>query len=86
MRQAKRAIPVVPILVGIITLVDEEGRFVLIDGGISPNPAPGAVLKSRPVSGEAAELKAVAIRKRPFAIADVVKGTPQVGDQVFQQP
>lgn len=76
----------VPVLVGTITLVNEEGRFVLIDSGMNPGPWPGAVLKSHTASVESGELKAGAIRKRPFAIADVVKGTPQVGDQVFQQP
>lgn len=87
--EAKRAKPVAlpaPLLVGTITLVNEEGRFVLIDSGMNPSPFAGAVLKSRRADAESGELKAGAIRKRPFAIADVVKGTPQVGDQVFQQP
>jgi hypothetical protein len=76
----------VPVLVGTIKLVNEEGRFVLIDSGMNPGPQPGAVLKSRTASMESGELKAGAIRRRPFAIADVVKGTPQVGDRVFEQP
>jgi len=83
--KAKRATLATPLLVGTVKLVDEEGHFVLIDSGMSPGPLPGAVLKSRGVSGESGELKAGAIRRRPFAIADVIKGSPQVGDQVFQQ-
>jgi len=83
--KAKRATPATPLLVGTIKLVDEEGHFVLIDSGMNPGPLPGAVLKSRAASGESGELKAGTIRRRPFAIADVIKGTPQVGDQVFQQ-
>ncbi len=75
-----------PLLVGTITLVNEDGHFVLIDSGASPGPMPGAVLKSRTPDGESGELKVGDVRRRPFAIADVVKGTPQVGDQVFQQP
>jgi hypothetical protein len=78
--------PAAPLLVGTITLVNDDGHFVLIDSGMSPSPAPGAVLKCRTAGGESGELKAGAIRKRPFAIADVVKGTPHVGDQVFQEP
>jgi len=78
--------PAAPLLVGTISLVNEDGHFVLIDSGLSPGPAPGAVLKSRSASGESGELKAGAIRKRPFAIADVVKGAPHAGDQVFQEP
>lgn len=84
--KAKRAIAVVPLLVGKITLVDEEGRYVLIDSGMNPSPLPGAVLKSRAAGVETGELTTGAIRRRPFAIADVIKGTPKVGDQVFQQP
>ena len=75
-----------PLLVGTITLVNDDGHFVLIDSGASPGPMPGAVLKSRTAAGESGELKAGDVRRRPFAIADVVKGTPRVGDQVFQQP
>lgn len=75
-----------PLLVGTITLVNEDGHFVLIDSGMSPGPMPGAVLKSSTSAGESGELKAGEVRRRPFAIADVIKGTPQVGDQVFQQP
>ena len=75
-----------PILVGIVTLVNDDGHFVLIDSGMSPGPLPGAVLKCRTTAGESGELKAGEVRRRPFAIADVVKGTPQVGDRVFQEP
>lgn len=88
-KKAARATPAKPLLVGTIRLVNEDGHFALIDSGMSPSPLPGAVLKSRAASGETGEtgeLKAGEVRRRPFAIADVVKGAPQVGDQVFQQP
>ena len=75
-----------PLFVGTITLVNDGGHFVLIDSGMSPGPLPGAVLKCRAPAGESGELKAGEVRRRPFAIADVVKGTPRVGDRVFQQP
>ena len=91
-KSAKRAAPAAPaappapLLVGTITLVNDEQHFVLIDSTNSPSPLPDLALKTRGSSGETGELKAGVIRRRPFAIADVVKGTPQVGDQVFQQP
>ena len=85
-RKATRAPVAKPLFVGTITLVNEDGHFVLIDSGMSPGPMPGAVLKSGTPAGESGELKAGEVRRRPFAIADVVKGTPQVGDRVFQQP
>ncbi len=85
----KKATPapvVKPLFVGTIMLVNDGGHFVLIDSGMSPGPLPGAVLKSRAPAGESGELKAGDVRRRPFTIADVVKGTPRVGDRVFQQP
>ncbi len=85
-KKTPRAPAAKPLLVGTIMLVNEDGHFVLIDSGMSPGPLPGAVLKSRTAAGESGELKAGDVRRRPFAIADVVKGTPRVGDQVFQQP
>ena len=85
-KKTKRQPEAKPFFVGTITVVNEDGHFVLIDSGASPGPAPGAVLKSRAPAGESGELKVGEIRRRPFAIADVVKGTPRVGDQVFQQP
>lgn len=88
-RPSKKAAPQsppAPQLVGTVTLVNEEQHFVLIDSTTSPSPLPNAVLRTRGAAGETAELKAGAIRRRPFAIADVVKGAPKVGDQVFQQP
>ena len=85
-KKATRAPVAKPLFVGTITVVNEDGHFALIDSGASPGPMPGAVLKSRTSAGESGELKVGEIRHRPFAIADVVKGTPHVGDQVFQQP
>ena len=86
-RAKKNARPPVakPQLVGTIRLVNDDGHFVLIDSGASPGPLPGAVLHCRTADAESGELKAGDVRRRPFAIADVVKGTPHVGDQVFQQ-
>ena len=85
-RAKKVAAPAQPLLVGTITLVNEDRHFVLIDSGPGPGPMSGVVLKCRSASGETGELNVGEVRRRPFAIADVVKGAPHVGDQVFQQP
>ena len=86
-KPAKRATAVPqPLLVGTITLVNTEQNFVLIDSTNSPGPLPDAVLKTRGPDGAVAELKSGPVRRRPFTIADVVKGVPKVGDEVFQQP
>jgi len=72
-------------LVGTVTLVSEEPTFVLIDNGSLPPPAAGTVLTINAApGGTPVELKVTAIRKPPFVVADIVKGTPKKGDQVFQ--
>lgn len=78
--------PPAPLLIGTITLVNTEQQFVLIDSTNSPGPLPDVTLQSHSSDGPVAELKSSAIRRRPFTIADIVKGTPKVGDQVFQPP
>jgi hypothetical protein len=85
--KAQPVMKVAPLFVGTVKLVNEEEHFVLIDSGASPSPAPGSVLTTEAPDGhQPAELKAGEIRRRPFAIADVVKGTPRVGERVYQQP
>jgi cbb3-type cytochrome oxidase subunit 3 len=76
--------PKVPQLVGAITLVNADGGFVLIDSGSAPSPPVGTVIKSRTAGVESGELRVTEVRKRPFVIADIIKGTPQKGDPVFQ--
>lgn len=74
-----------PLLIGTVALVNEEASFVLIDNGSLPSPASGTVLKCNPVGAPTSgEVKVTQIHKPPFVIADIVKGTPKKGDQVFQ--
>lgn len=70
--------------VGVVTLVNEEDRFVLIDNGSVAPPAIGAKLLSYSGDTPSAELKASAVRRRPFTVADVVNGSPRVGDEIFE--
>ena len=74
--------------VGTVTLVNDEGKFVLVDNGSLPVPPVGGVLKCfQGSSTEAsAELVATDVRKRPFTIADIREGAPQKGDRVVYLP
>ncbi len=71
-------------LVGTVALVNEDDSFVLIDNGSLPSPAAGTVLKCNPSGATPAEVRVTQIHKPPFVIADIVKGSPKKGDQVFQ--
>ena len=76
--------PTGPQLVGTITLVNSETHFVLIDVGFSSVPRVGTALKAMRGSVETGVVTVGEVRKRPFAIADIVQGDPRSGDQVFQ--
>jgi hypothetical protein len=87
-RKSKRpaAMAAQPILTGVIALVNEEARFVLIDNGVLPVPSTGARMKSYAGGTETAELIATDVRRRPFTIADIRSGAPRKGDRVFVLP
>jgi hypothetical protein len=72
------------LLVGTVTLVSEDPSFVLIDNGSLPAPAAGTVLTINNSGAAPVEMKVTHIQKPPFVVADIVKGTPKKGDQVFQ--
>jgi hypothetical protein len=69
---------------GSITMVDDDAGFVLIDSGSLPSPAVGAILKTRTADGSPVELRVTQVRKPPFYVADIVKGLPEKGEQVYQ--
>lgn len=74
-----------PIIVGEVAIVDENKRFVLID--LASNlytPAPGVALRTMNGAEETGRLRAAPERKRPFVAADIIDGTPNVGDEVVQ--
>ena len=72
-----------PVYVGMISLVNADSGFVLIDGGLLPSPPPGLALRSFTNGAMSAELASSEVRKRPFVIADIKTGAPQKGDRVF---
>ena len=77
--------PISALCGGTISLVDEDRQLVLIESGLSPSPLPDFRLEARGPNG-ISELKAGSIRRRPLTVADIVKGKPHQGDEVFQLP
>ena len=72
-------------IVGEIAVVNTAERFVLIDLGSNLYvPEPGTNLRSHDAAGAVAHLKTSPEQKRPFIAADVIDGTPKVGDEVVR--
>lgn len=67
---------------GKVALVDEKAGFVLLDIGTAPAPAAGIGLRSYSANGSSSELTVSAFQRRPFLIANIVKGHPVQGDPV----
>ena len=76
--------PAVPQFVGTITLVNETEHFVLIDVGMSSVPRGGTALRAMSGGVETGVVVVGEVRRRPFVIADIVRGEPRKGNQVFQ--
>lgn len=68
---------------GTISMVNEDGHFVLIDFGGFSAPTPGTELQVRHSGDDVATVKAGGEMRRPFAAADIISGTPQPGDDVW---
>jgi hypothetical protein len=83
-KRPPRAIAKTSQMIGTVALVSEEPSFVLIDNGSLPAPAVGTVLTIIRPGGTPVEMKVTAIRKPPFVVADIVKGMPKKGEEVFQ--
>ena len=84
--QAARPSKTVPVMVGTVSLVNEEQKFVMIDSGSGASPTPGVGLKIEgPVGATPVELLAGDVHHRPFTVADIVSGVPKVGDKVFEE-
>jgi hypothetical protein len=71
-------------LVGTIVMVNEEQKFVLIDTDTAEASEDGTALKSFSNGAETGVLTVSPEHRPPFMIADIVSGTPQKGDQVFE--
>jgi hypothetical protein len=73
-----------PERVGVITLVNERDRFVVVDVGQVGVPASGTALKAFRDKTETAVLAVGDVRRRPFIVGDIVSGDPKKGDEVFK--
>jgi hypothetical protein len=71
-----------PQRVGTIALVNEELNFVLVDVGSLYAPRAGTALKSFSGTEETAILAVDPEKRRPFIVADIIRGAPKVGDEV----
>jgi len=81
---AEGEVQIRPTYVGSVTLVNEELRFVLIEASPLALPEPGQALKCLSNGEESAIVTVSAERHRPFFSADIVKGEPHKGDEVYQ--
>jgi hypothetical protein len=73
-----------PVSVGIVRQVNVENRFVLMDSTSAATAPVGGELIA--VSGErqTAVLRMTELRSASFFIADILAGTPTVGDRIFR--
>ena len=78
----KKVLAPVPRLVGTVTMIN--GGFALVDVGTLYSPEPGTALKCFSAGEETAVLTVSPERRRPFITADIVKGMPHPGDEVFE--
>jgi hypothetical protein len=70
-----------PRVIGVISLINEELGFALVQ--TTETPEIGTPLQARSKDGrETAVLRVSAAQKRPFLIADILKGKAHVGEVV----
>jgi hypothetical protein len=74
----------VPERVGEIVLLNEEAHFVLVDLETGNPPEAGTALKVMRQGVEIGVLALGDVRRRPFIVADIVKGEPRKGDLVYR--
>ena len=68
---------------GIIRLVNEDDRFVLIESQSSSGVTPGEKYLSIRDTKETGVLRMTALKNSPFLIADILSGDPLAGDRVY---
>lgn len=79
-----RPLESVPKLVGIVSMVNVDGHFVLVESNQSAALDSGTALKCFRDGAATAVLAVGSERRRPYVTADIVTGEPQRGDQVFE--
>jgi hypothetical protein len=74
--------PANPHRIGTVAVVNDDLHFVLLDVGSLYSPPAGMALKTFSGGAETGVLAVDAEKRRPFVVADIVKGEPKVGDEV----
>jgi hypothetical protein len=74
----------VPRLIGVIKMVDEDDRFVLIDATTFQGAKAGDLLICIRDQKETANLRMSNLQNPPFLIADIASGKPAPGDRVVK--
>jgi hypothetical protein len=74
----------VPRMVGKISMVNESGKFVLVESDAWNAPAEGTALRCMRDGKETGVVNVGKERRSSFVTADIVTGHPQRGDEVFQ--
>jgi hypothetical protein len=73
-----------PRQMGKITMVNEIGQFVLVELGAGAVADSGSTLKCMRNGTETGTLKVSPERRGKWIAADIVSGTPSLGDEVLQ--
>jgi hypothetical protein len=73
-----------PQRVGTVAVVNDDLHFVLVDVGSLYFPTAGTALKCFSSGTETGILAVNPEKERPFIVADIIRGTPRVGDVVEQ--
>ncbi len=74
----------VPRVIGVIKMVDEDDRFVLIDATTFQGAGAGDLLICIRDQKETANLRMSNLQNPPFLIADIASGKPAPGDRVVK--
>lgn len=73
-----------PRLIGHVAMVNPKDGFVLVDCDLWAVPDPGTALKCFRYGAETGILNSGKEKRGSQVVADIVRGSPQRGDEVFQ--
>jgi hypothetical protein len=73
-----------PRLIGHVAMVNTLGNFVLLECNALSAPSAGTAVKCLRYGAETAILNVGAERRSAMVVADIVRGTPARGDEVYQ--
>ena len=73
-----------PRLIGHVAMVNTLGNFVLLECDAFAAPSAGTAVKCLRYGAESAILTIGTERRSALVVADIVKGTPARGDEVYQ--